>query len=102
MTEDIPETPEVKEEPVSDDLDIPQDTLEFDVGLKKEEEEYFKDEIETFEHNIEEEDVKRGIKRRASTAFSDVADEEFKGFDEIKEEIKATEYCRILGEFTGK
>lgn len=89
---------EVKEEPKSDDLDVPLETPEADLDIKKEEEDDVKDEIETFEHNIEE-DLTRGIKRRASAAFSDPGDEEFKGFDEIKLEVKAADYCRILGEY---
>lgn len=93
----ISEKTEVKVEPPSDDIEVPLETPEVDIEIvKKEDDLDVKDEIETFEHNIEE-DLKRGIKRRASSAFSDPGDEEFKGFDEIKLEIKAADYSRVLG-----
>lgn len=92
------EKPAVKTEPLTEEIDIPLETLHTDVDLKKEELEDVKDEFETFEHNIEE-DIKRGIKRRASSAFSDNGDEDFKGFDDIKIEIKTEDYSRVLGEF---
>ncbi|XP_035451677.2 uncharacterized protein LOC118277105 isoform X1 [Spodoptera frugiperda] len=89
------EKPAVKTEPLTEEIDIPLETLHTDVDLKKEELEDVKDEFETFEHNIEE-DIKRGIKRRASSAFSDNGDEDFKGFDDIKIEIKTEDYSRVL------
>lgn len=92
----IEKTPEVKIEPESDYAEGAVETPQDDVEIKKEEELEVKDEIETFEHNIEE-DIKRGIKRRASSAFSDVDDEEFKGFDAIKLEVQANVYSHILG-----
>uniref|UniRef100_A0A2A4JDW6 MBD domain-containing protein n=1 Tax=Heliothis virescens TaxID=7102 RepID=A0A2A4JDW6_HELVI len=88
------EPTDVKKEPESDDTDIPIDPPE-DIDIKNEDEVFVKDEIETFEHNIEEH-ISRGIKRRASSTFSDDGDEEFKGFDDIKAEIKTEGYLSIL------
>ncbi|KAH9644224.1 hypothetical protein HF086_013074 [Spodoptera exigua] len=89
------EKPEVKMEPLTEEVDLPLDSVHTEVDLKKEELDDVKDEFETFEHNIEE-DIKRGIKRRASSAFSDNGDEDFKGFDDIKIEVKTEDYSRVL------
>lgn len=43
-----------------------------------------------------EEEVVRGIKRRASAAFSDGGDEDFKGFDS-NEKSDLADYSRIVG-----
>ncbi|XP_026744865.1 nascent polypeptide-associated complex subunit alpha, muscle-specific form-like [Trichoplusia ni] len=87
------EVPEVKEEPEFDDgdRDTPLDTQD-DVDIKQEDE--LSDQIDTYEHGIG--DEKRGIKRRASDAFSDGPEDEFIGFDEVKHDVKTEDYCRIL------
>ncbi|CAH0597165.1 unnamed protein product [Chrysodeixis includens] len=88
------EVPEVKEEPEFDegDRDGPIDTKE-DLDIKQEDE--LSDQIDTYEHNIEDID-KRGIKRRASDAFSDVPEDEFIGFEEVKHDVQTEDYTRIL------
>lgn len=49
------------------------------------------------EHKVYPVDEKRGIKRRASDAFSDEGDVEFKGFDDVKTEFVAADYTSVLG-----
>ncbi|PZC74970.1 hypothetical protein B5X24_HaOG206872 [Helicoverpa armigera] len=93
--EEADESTDVKKEPDCEDSDIPIDPPEYDVDIKNEDEVFVKDEIETFEHNIEEH-LSRGIKRRASSTFSDDGDEEFKGFDDVKVEIKTEGYLSVL------
>lgn len=52
---------------------------------------------ETTESSLPEDD-KRGIKRRASTALSDIDEsEEFKGFDHV-EESSLENYNKVVGE----
>lgn len=93
--EEADESTDVKKEPDCEDSDVPIDPPEYDVDIKNEDEVFVKDEIETFEHNIEEH-LSRGIKRRASSTFSDDGDEEFKGFDDVKLEIKTEGYLTVL------
>lgn len=85
---------QVKEELQDEELDIPVDSIkeEPEMDIKTEDEE-MPEQIVTYEENG---DDKRGTKRRASSAFSDHDAEEFKGFDDIKQEIITGDYNRIL------
>ncbi|CAB3249064.1 unnamed protein product [Arctia plantaginis] len=87
----------VKEELQSDEIDLPVDAIkqELDNDIKTEQD-YLPNETDLWEENGEDKDDKKGIKRRASAAFSDTADEEFKGFFDVKAEIKTEDYSRVL------
>ncbi|KAM3955935.1 LOW QUALITY PROTEIN: uncharacterized protein ACR2FA_010099 [Aphomia sociella] len=93
------------EEPSVSTEDAPdskEDITEVNAVVKKEpdmepeqEEPVTKAEIDGVE-KVKEEDDKRGIKRRASVAFSDAGNEEFKGFDSLHDKNVSVEYNRIL------
>lgn len=72
--------------------------MDFETTLIKDE---FEDK-ETLDAVIKElqdfEDAKKGIKRRASDAFSDDGDVEFQGFVGIKQDDVIVEYNQVLGE----
>lgn len=87
---------EVKEELDFDDGDgdIPLDMQE-DLDIKQEVN--FSDQIDAYEHNIGNDD-NRGVKRRASDAFSDVSEEDFIGFEDFSNDVQTEDYCRVLGE----
>ncbi|XP_013182066.1 PREDICTED: uncharacterized protein LOC106128291 isoform X2 [Papilio xuthus] len=56
-----------------------------------------KEEIEETTPEVDEQDGEnRGTKRRASIAFSEAGDEEFKGFEESKDADLSKEYSRVL------
>lgn len=59
-------------------------------------------EIEDKSQEDEQDGESRGTKRRASIAFSEAGDEEFKGFEETKDQDLSKEYSRVLGEFLTK
>lgn len=92
---------QVKDELQSDELDLPVEAIkqELDHDMKIEQDDLLND-TDVWEENGEEKDEKKGIKRRASAAFSDTADEEFKGFFDVKAEIKTEDYSRVLGKLS--
>ncbi|VVC91342.1 unnamed protein product [Leptidea sinapis] len=54
--------------------------------------------VEDSDGENDEDDNKRGMKRRASLAFSDDLDTEFKGFDHIEDSHISEAYARIVAE----
>ncbi|XP_047540000.1 uncharacterized protein LOC125073283 isoform X2 [Vanessa atalanta] len=89
--------PEATSEPTEDESAVEtkdelKDNLhETDLPIKEESE----TEETTEEQKEPDEEVTRGIKRRASAAFSDGGDEEFKGFDSC-EQSSVADYSRII------
>ncbi|XP_075985735.1 uncharacterized protein LOC142982895 isoform X2 [Anticarsia gemmatalis] len=96
--EPIPPLTDLRDELDTDEVDLPAEgiKLEQKPDITAEIEEELPEQKYICSENGDDDDDKRGIKRRASAAFSDNGDEEFKGFEEVKEEIKAADYCRVL------